>query len=77
MKQNITLSIDKEILKKSKILAAKKDISVSKMLGDILKDLTEKDNEYTAAKKKALKNLDSGFHLGGKKTWSREDLYDR
>ncbi|MGD9159836.1 MAG: DUF6364 family protein [Desulfobacteraceae bacterium] len=77
MKQNITLSIDKEILKKSKILAAKKEMSVSKMLGDILKELTEKDDEYLAAKKKAVKNLENGFHLGGEKTWCREDLYER
>lgn len=77
MKQNITLSVDREILKKSKILAAKKDMSVSKMLGDILKDLTDKDSQYEAAKTKAVRNLKNGFHLGGKKTWSREDLYER
>ncbi len=77
MKQNITLSVDKEILKKSKIIAAKKDMSVSKMLGDILKELADREDKYLAAQKKAIKNLESGFNLGGEKTWSREELYER
>ncbi|NLD37182.1 MAG: hypothetical protein GX654_09965 [Desulfatiglans sp.] len=77
MKQNITLSVDKEILRKSKIIAAKKDMSVSKMLGDILKELADREDKYLAAQKKAIKNLESGFNLGGKKTWSREELYER
>lgn len=39
MKQNITLSIEKELLKKGKIFAAQKETSVSKMLGDVLKEM--------------------------------------
>ncbi len=66
MKQNITLSVDKEILKKSKIIAAKKDMSISKMLGDILKELTEREDKYLAAQKKAVKTLKMDLNLGGK-----------
>ena len=34
MKQNITLSIEKELIKKGQILAARKEISVSKMMAN-------------------------------------------
>jgi len=77
MKQNITLSIEKDIIKKGKVIAAKKETSISKMLGDLLKEITEKEDEYEAAKRKAIENLRKGYHLGGHITWTREDLYER
>ena len=77
MKQNITLKIDKDLLKKSKIIAAQNDTSVSKMLSDYLKQIVDQEEQYEAAKRSALHTLKRGFHLGGKITWKREDLYDR
>ena len=77
MKQNITLSIEKEILQKGKIIAARRETSISRLLADILKELVDKEEQYDAAKRNALQTLDQGFHLGGKITWSREDLYER
>ena len=77
MKQNITLSIDKEILKKGKVIAAQKDTSISKMLGNQLKEIVEREDQYEAAKGGAMQILNEGFHLGGKIDWKREDLYER
>ena len=77
MKQNITLSLEKEIIKKGKVLAAQRDTSISKMLGELLKQLTDEESEYEAAKRKAFQDLKQGYRLGGKITWSREDLYGR
>lgn len=34
MKQNITLSIEKDLIRKAKILAARKDTSISKLLSE-------------------------------------------
>ena len=76
MKQNITLSIEKEIIKKGKVIAAQKDTSVSKMLSDQLKQIIEKEEQYKAAKRSALQSLKKGFHLGGRINWKREDLYE-
>ena len=77
MKQNITLSIDKDLIKKGKIIAAQKDTSVSKMLSEQLRQLVEDNKQYETAKRSALQTLKKGYHLGGKVTWKREDLYDR
>lgn len=77
MKQNITLSLEKELIKKGKIIAAKEESSVSKMLSDFLRQIIEKEEQYEAAKRSALQTLKKGFHFGGQITWEREDLYER
>jgi hypothetical protein len=77
MKQNVTLSIEKEIIKKGKVVAARRDTSISKMLADLLKGMVDNDERYEAAKRSALQLLRKGIHLGGNITWKREDLYER
>jgi hypothetical protein len=77
MKQNITLSVEKEIIKKGKVVAARRDTSISKMLADLLKGMVENDERYEAAKRSALQALKKEIRLGGKITWKREDLYER
>ena len=77
MKQNITLSIEKTLIKKSKIIAAQRETSVSQMLSDELEKLVQRAEQYEFAKRKALSNLKKGFHFGGKITVSREELHER
>jgi hypothetical protein len=77
MKQNITLSLEKELIKKGKIVAAQRETSISKMLGELLKEIVDREDQYEAAKRNALKTLQNGLNLGGSITWKREDLYDR
>jgi hypothetical protein len=77
MKQNITLSIEKELLKKGKLIAARNDTSISKMLADLLEGLVEKEDQYQAAKRSARDLLKKGYHLGGRISWTREDLHER
>ncbi len=77
MKQNITLSIDKELIKSARIIAAHRQTSISRMLSEELKKLVEDSNQYEKAKKKALDYINRGFHLGGDITVSREELHER
>lgn len=77
MKQNITLSLDRDLIRKSKIIAAQKETSVSKMLSDELEKLIQRTEQYECAKIKALANLKKGFNFGGKIIASREDLHER
>ncbi len=77
MKQNITLSFEKELIKKGKIVAARKDISVSKMMANLLRDIVYQHDRYEASKRSALEMMKRGLHLGGRINWKREDLYDR
>ena len=65
MKQNITLSIDKELIKNARVLAAKRQTSISRMLGEELQKLIEDSKEYDRAKKRTLNYIAKGFHIGG------------
>jgi hypothetical protein len=77
MKQNITLSIEKELLKKAKLMAAKKETSVTKFLTEQLAKMVSEDEEYDLARKRALAILKKGFHLGGSIIAKREELHER
>lgn len=77
MKQNITLSIDKNLIRKAKIMAAQNQTSISRMLSRELEKMVQKAERYEWAKKRAVANLGKGFHLGGQKMVSREELHER
>ena len=77
MKQNITISLDKEVIRKSKILAARRETSISKLLADSLESIVDREDAYEAAKRNGLYTLMKGFRLGGVRKWKREDLYER
>jgi hypothetical protein len=77
MKQNITLAIDKRLLKRIRAFAAEREISVSGMLAQELLKMVEQEAAYECAKGKALAHLDALFHLGGKGITSRQNLHER
>jgi hypothetical protein len=77
MKQNITLAIDQRLLKRARSIAAQQGTSVSAMLAGELRKIVETQEGYAQAKSRALAQLDSPFHLGGRGIRNREDLHDR
>jgi hypothetical protein len=77
MNQNITFALDKELLKKVKILAAKKDTSISKLLTKQLARIVSEEGLYESSKKRALTRLRKGYHLGGQILAKREELHER
>jgi hypothetical protein len=77
MKQNITLALDKQVVKKARALAAQRGTSVSAMLADELRRMVGDGASYEQAKVKALAQLSSPFRLGGEQVTDRESLHDR
>jgi len=77
MKQNITLSINKDLIRKVKILAAQKQTSISGMLSQELQKILADSEKYELLKRKALTNINQGFHLGGKIAVARQELHER
>ena len=77
MKQNVTISLDKDLIRKAKVLAARRDTSLSRMLSDELASAVEKAERYDQARRKALADLAAGFHLGGKIRVTREQWHAR
>ncbi len=76
-KQNITLAINKSILKRARALAAGQGLSVSSLLAQHLKEMVEKESDYQRAKLRAFERLDHPFDLGGARITDRESLHDR
>lgn len=77
MKQNITISLDREIIKKARILAAKNATSISRLIGDELTAKIIQEERYQQAHRQALADLNTGFHFGGKGIQSRDALHER
>jgi len=77
MKQNITLALDKELVRKAKVLAAERSTSVSRMLADEIERIVGERDRYEKAKVAAIAELRRGYHLGGGRLPSRDEIYDR
>jgi len=76
MKQNITLAIDNELLKRARTLAVQRRTSVGSLLEDTLQSIVERETEYEQSKRKALAQLSAPFRLGGGIALNREALHD-
>ena len=76
-KRNITLSLDQQLLKRARGIAAQRGLSVSAFLAQELERATTRDEAYQRAKAKALALLESPFRLGGRGIASRDTLHDR
>ena len=76
-KQNVTVSLSRDTLKKAKILAAKRETSISGLLAQEIEFLVGKEEAYELAERQALTLLDKGFHLGGIEHVSRQELHER
>jgi len=78
-KQNITLSVPRQLLKRVKRVAADRDTSVSALMTEALSRLADEERRYSAARKHALAALRSPRSLGtqGRRSWSRDELHER
>jgi hypothetical protein len=76
-KQNVTISLSRQALRKARILAAQRETSISGLLAQQIEVLVEDEDAYVRAERQAMALLEKGFHLGGVKKASREELHER
>ncbi len=77
VKQNITVRLDRRTLRMAKVLAARRNTSISRMLAEQIETLVGEDESYEQARRRALALLESGFHLGGRIETSRDEWHER
>jgi hypothetical protein len=77
VKRNVTVKLDSRTLRKAKILAAKRNTSISGLLAEQIESLVGEDEAYEQAERQALALLDRGFHLGGVITSTRDEWHER
>jgi hypothetical protein len=76
-RQNVTLSLSRRVLKKVKIIAARRETSISGLLAQEIESLVGEEEAYEQAERQALSLLDKGFHLGGVIRSTRDELHER
>ena len=78
-KQNVTLSIPRQLLKQAKIIAARQDKSLSQLIRESLEYKVEEETDYNKARKRQLRLLEKGLDLGtgGQVKTGRDALHAR
>ena len=76
-KQNLTVSLDREIIQKARVVAARRSSSISGLLARQIEILVGEEEAYERAERQAMALLEQGFHLGGKIVASRDELHER
>ena len=76
-KQNLTVSLPQQTIRKAKILAARRGSSISGLLAEQIEVLVGEDEAYERAERQAGTLLDQGFHLGGVIRATRDELHKR
>jgi predicted transcriptional regulator len=75
--QNITIRLDRRTLRRAKVLAAKRNTSISGLLAQQIETLVGADDAYEVAQRRALALLERGFHLGGRIEATRDEWHER
>lgn len=73
----IIVSLDKETLRKVRIIAAGRGISIHELLAELIEGLVDEDTIYERPKSEALALLEKGLHMGGTIRTRRDDPHRR
>jgi hypothetical protein len=77
VKQNVTISLDRQTIRKAKIMAARRDTSISGLLAQQIEMLVGEEEAYERAERQALALLETGFRLGGVIRAKRDEWHER
>jgi len=73
---NLTLQMDVEVIRRARIVAAKRGTSVSALAATRLRELVDEDERLEAARARAEAILKRVTQRGGR-DWTRDELHDR
>lgn len=74
--RNITLKLEEAVIRKAKIAAVEQDQSVSQWVSNLIVEAVSRSKEFEDSRKRALKRISKGFHLGGK-ALTRDETHAR
>lgn len=76
-KQNLTVSLSQQTIRKARILAARRGSSISGLLAEQIELLVGEEEAFERAKRQAEVLLDEGWRLGGIIRTSRDEWHER
>ncbi len=73
---NLTLQMDAEVIRRARIVAAKRGTSVSALAAARLRELVDEDERVELARERAEAILRKATPRGSR-SWTRDELHDR
>ena len=77
MRTNITVAISADLAREAKVLAARRGTSLSRLVAEKIEELVQRDREYGAAKRRALRRMRAASDRGWRKPASRDEIHER
>jgi Family of unknown function (DUF6364) len=75
-KANLTIQLDEDVIRRARIVAAKRGTSVSALVARELDGLVEQDARYEEARGRAEELMRAATLRGGR-SWRRDEVHDR
>jgi hypothetical protein len=75
--KNVTITLEENVARWARVRAAEKDMSLSRLVGEILKDKMREEDSYLVAMQKWLSLKSRSLKRAGRKYPSRESLHER
>jgi metal-responsive CopG/Arc/MetJ family transcriptional regulator len=76
-KVNVTVKIEKDLLRKIRIIAAEEGTSISAIVADAIERKSTENGHYEEAKRRAIALMNSGIELNWEKPLSRDEMHER
>ncbi len=76
--RNLTVSLPVDLVRRAKVVAAKRDTSLSALITGYLHALTEQDDDYDEVWGRERELMNAGLKMRvGSVTWSRDETHAR
>lgn len=75
--RNVTITLDEETARWARLEAARLDTSVSRLLGDVLRERMAGESEYASAMARYLAQVPGHHRRSGERLPTRDELHDR
>jgi hypothetical protein len=75
--KNVTITLDEEVARWARIMAAEQNTSVSRLVGEMLREKMIEEQNYQIAMQQYLSHPPTVLKIAGEKLPVRETLYER
>jgi hypothetical protein len=76
-RRNVTITLDEETARWARLEAARRDTSVSSLIGELLREHLDRAREYEAAMANYRSREPAALRVAGARYPTREELHDR
>lgn len=73
-KTNLTVQLDEDVIRRARVVAAKRGTSVSALVARELAELADREDRYEAAHRRVTELMERAGERGGR-GWTRDDIY--